>query len=164
MSGPLDEVARRAGEWLGTDGPQHEIVMSTRIRLARNIKGFLFLPRADAEMRKEIADAVASAAQRAPILRDLIHIDVDKLDELDRSLLVERHLISQQHADGSGDRRVAFQPGEGVAVMINEEDHLRMQVMRSGLQVEEVWRPDQRARRRSWNRSSITRSTRSTAT
>jgi protein arginine kinase len=139
MSGPLDEVARRAGEWLGTDGPQHEIVMSTRIRLARNIKGFLFLPRADAEMRKEIADAVASAAQRAPILRDLIHIDVDKLDELDRSLLVERHLISQQHADGSGDRRVAFQPGEGVAVMINEEDHLRIQVMRSGLQVEEVW-------------------------
>lgn len=140
MSSPLDQVVRRAGEWLRGDGPSHEIVISSRIRLARNIKGFLFLPRADNEMRKEITEAVTSAVRRATALHELIHIDVEGLDELDRLLLVERHLISRQHADGSGARLVAFEPGETAAIMVNEEDHLRIQVMRSGLQVEASWK------------------------
>jgi protein arginine kinase len=139
MSSPLDEVVRHAGEWLRGAGPMHEIVISTRVRLARNLRGFFFLSRAPLEMREEIANAVAAATRRAPTLKDLVHIEVDKLDELDRQLLVERHLISRQHADGTGARRVLFQPSEASALMINEEDHLRIQVMRSGLQIEEAW-------------------------
>ncbi len=139
MTSPLDEVVRQAGEWLRGVGPLHDIVISTRIRLARNIRGFLFLPRADNDMRREIAETVNAAVRRAGSLKDLIHLDVAGLDELDRLLLVERHLISRQHAEGSGARRVAFDPSESAAIMINEEDHLRIQVMRSGLQADEAW-------------------------
>jgi protein arginine kinase len=139
MNPPLDEVARQAGEWLRGVGPLHEIVISSRIRLARNLQGFLFLPRAGEEMRTEIIDAVVGATRHAALLRDLIHVDVARLDELDRLLLVERHLISRQHAEGTGARRVAFQRNESAAIMINEEDHLRIQVMRSGLQINEAW-------------------------
>jgi protein arginine kinase len=139
MSEPLDQVARQAGEWLRGVGPLHEIVISTRIRLARNVRGYLFLSRADAEMRAELAAAATTAIRKAPALCDLIHMDVEALEELDRQLLVERHLISRQHADGNGARLVAFHPTESCAIMVNEEDHLRVQVMRSGLQIDEAW-------------------------
>jgi protein arginine kinase len=139
MSRPLDEVARGAGEWLRGVGPLHEIVISTRIRLARNIRGHVFLSRADAEARSEIADTIAAAVRKAKGLSAFVHIDVEKLEELDRTLLVERHLISRQHAEANGARRVAFDPDEIAALMINEEDHLRIQVMRSGLQLDEAW-------------------------
>lgn len=139
MNAPLDELVRQAGEWLRGIGPMHEIVISTRIRLARNLRGFLFLPRASNEMKREIAEVVTAATRRAPLLKDWTHIDVDRLDELDRLLLVERHLISRQHAEGAGARCVAFQGDESAAIMVNEEDHLRIQAMRSGLQVSECW-------------------------
>jgi protein arginine kinase len=140
MSKPIDELARRGGEWLRGSGPLHEIVISTRIRLARNIAGFLFLTRADAEMRTEIAETVEAAVRKAPALKAFTHVDVAELDELERNLLVERQLISRQHAEGNGARKVAFDPSEDSSLMINEEDHLRIQVMRSGLQLEEAWR------------------------
>lgn len=136
---PLDAVARQAGEWLRGVGPQHEIVISTRVRLARNIKDFVFLSRADADTRTEIAETIQTAVRRSNGLKDLVHVDVDKLDEIDRALLVERHLISRQHADGTGARRVAFDTSEVSSIMINEEDHLRLQVMRSGFQLNEAW-------------------------
>jgi protein arginine kinase len=139
MSQPLDEVVRHAGEWLRGIGPLHEIVISTRVRLARNVRGFPFLSRSDADTRREISESIQGAVRTADMLRDQIHVDVDKLDDLDRTLLVERHLISRQHADGTGTRGVVFHPSEASAIMINEEDHLRIQVMRSGLQVNECW-------------------------
>lgn len=136
MSAPLDEVVRHAGEWLCGSGPMHEIVISTRIRLARNLRGFLFLPRASNDMKREITATVTTATRRARLLKDLIHLDVDSLDELDRLLLVERHLISRQHADGTGARAVAFQKNETAAIMVNEEDHLRIQTLRSGFRLD----------------------------
>ncbi len=139
MTAPLDDVVRHAGEWLRGEGPLHEIVISTRVRLARNVRDFPFLSRADADVRREVAETVTTAVRRAPTLRDLVHIDVEHLDELDRLLLVERHLISRQHAEGTGPRCVAFRPDEAAAIMVNEEDHVRIQVMRSGLQVEAAW-------------------------
>ncbi len=139
MSAPIDEVARQPGEWLRGEGPLRDIVISTRIRLARNISGFPFLSRATVDQRVDIGTALKSAITKAPSLRDYVHLDIDVLDDLDRMLLVERHLISRQHADGDGARSVAFQHGEQSAMMINEEDHLRIQVMRSGLQLYEAW-------------------------
>lgn len=139
MSQPFDQLVQKAGEWLRGEGPLHEIVISTRIRLARNMAGYHFLSRADAEMRSEIAETIAAAVRKAEGLGDYIHINVEELDELERGLLVERQLISRQHAEGPGARRVAFDPSEDASIMINEEDHLRIQVMRSGLQLEESW-------------------------
>lgn len=135
----MNDVARRAGEWLRGVGPEHDIVISTRIRLARNVRGFFFLSRADAEMRGEICATATRAIRKASGLGDFVHVDVAALDELDRKLLVERQLISRQQADGEGPRAVAFDPTEACSIMINEEDHLRIQVMRSGLQLNEAW-------------------------
>ena len=102
MSRPIDHVARQAGEWLRGVGPLHEIVISTRIRLARNIRGYHFLSRAEAAMREEIADTLHRAIRKATGLGDFVHVDVEKLDDLDRKILVERQLVSRQHAEGSG--------------------------------------------------------------
>lgn len=139
MSNPLENVVRRSNEWLRGEGPLHEIVISTRIRLARNIRGFHFLPRADAEMRFEIAETTEAAVRKAGGFENFLHVDIGSCEEIDRDLLVERHLISRQHAEGGGARRVAFDEAEIASVMLNEEDHLRIQVMRSGLQLDEAW-------------------------
>ncbi len=139
MSTRLDQFARRAGEWLRGNGPESEIVISTRIRLARNLTGFPFLTRADSDTRAEIVAASRAAIQHTPLLRDCEDVDVAALDELDRKLLVERQLISRQHAEGNGARRVIFDENESVSLMLNEEDHLRMQVIRSGLQLQQAW-------------------------
>jgi protein arginine kinase len=135
----LDEVARQTGEWLRGVGPLSDIVISSRIRLARNVRGYVFLSRADADTRTELAELLQAAIRRSRNLEGLVHLDVEQLDDLDRALLVERHLISRQHAEASGARRVAFDGDEITALMINEEDHLRMQLMRSGLQLDEAW-------------------------
>lgn len=139
MSDSLADVARRSGEWLRGDGPLSEIVISTRIRLARNLAEFPFLTRADAAVREQIAAAAERAIRSAKALEGFRLVDVEKVDELDRMMLVERHLISRQHAEADGARRLAYEPGEQAAIMINEEDHLRIQVMRSGLRLDETW-------------------------
>ncbi len=140
MSDVVGNLARQSGEWLRGNGPQHEIVISTRIRLARNVRGQPFLSRADADVRREIADSIQDAVRRAPELKDLQSLDVDGMDDLDRKVLVERHLISRQHAEGAGARRVLFDTAQVCSLMVNEEDHLRIQVMRSGLQLDDAWR------------------------
>lgn len=139
MSKPIDEVVRKPSEWLRGSGPQQEVVISTRVRLARNVQGYPFLARAESGVRAEIAEAIRLAIQKCDALKSLLDVDVEKLDEIDRLVLVERQLISRQHAEGAGARRVVFDPGEVTSVMINEEDHLRIQVMRSGLQLDEAW-------------------------
>jgi len=139
MSWGLDEAARRAGEWLRGVGPMHEIVISTRIRLARNVADFPFLARAGADQKAQLADLIANAARRSPRLSNFVHVDVDGLEELDRRLLMERQLISRQQAEGTGARRVMFDPSEACSIMVNEEDHLRIQVMRSGFQLDSAW-------------------------
>lgn len=140
MSTPLDEVVRHRCEWLRGQGPMSDIVISTRIRLARNLAGFPFLTRADVETRKQIAETLQAAIRRSGTLEACQHVVIDDLDDVDRKVLVERQLISRQHAEGNGARMVVFDQGESISLMINEEDHLRIQVMRSGLQLDAAWK------------------------
>ena len=139
MSDALTDVARGGASWLRGDGPLHEIVISTRVRLARNISGFSFLSRADVDARTKIAATIRDAVDRTDALQQLRQLDVEQLDDVDRGLLVERQLISRQHAESAGARLVAFDTAEACSLMINEEDHLRLQVMRSGLQLDQAW-------------------------
>ena len=76
---------------------------------------------------------------RLALPRPVFYVDMEKTDEVDRQLLVERHLISKQHAAGEGSRGVTISNDEAVSVMVNEEDHLRVQILRSGLQLRECW-------------------------
>jgi protein arginine kinase len=134
----MDDLARNRGEFLSGDGPESDIVISSRVRLARNISGFPFLARCNSKQKKEIEDQVRAGA-RSVTGRKLTYLPIDELEELDRQLLVERHLISRQQANGEGARGVAVGPSESMAIMVNEEDHVRMQVLHSGLQLESCW-------------------------
>jgi protein arginine kinase len=135
----LSDLTNHAGEWLRGSGPMNEIVISSRIRLARNVAGIPFLSRASRQQRQMLEGRARDVLLGAQISAQTLYVDLEHAPEIDRQLLVERHLISKQHATGEGARGVAVGENETLSIMINEEDHLRIQVMRSGLQLDEAW-------------------------
>ncbi|HEY0007431.1 MAG TPA: protein arginine kinase [Tepidisphaeraceae bacterium] len=137
----LSDLTTRAGEWLRGDGPMSEVVISSRIRLARNIAGYNFLSRCTRAQRNALEQKSRAAILSAggQLAENLFYVDLADAPEIDRQLLVERHLISKPHAAAEGARGVAVGEEECVSIMVNEEDHLRIQVLRSGLQLEEAW-------------------------
>jgi protein arginine kinase len=135
----LSDLTNHAGEWLRGSGPMSEIVISSRIRLARNVSGFPFLSRCTRPQRQALEHKVRDTILDANLAAKVLYVDLDQAPEVDRQLLVERHLISKPHAAAEGARGVAVADNETLAIMVNEEDHLRIQVLRSGLQLEEAW-------------------------
>jgi len=135
----LDDPTRTTGEWLRGVGPLSDVVISSRIRLARNLADQPFLSTATPTERTEIYRAVADAFASTPAGKDSVLIDVESADAIDQEVLVERHLVSRQHVNAEGSRGVTVSADETRALMINEEDHLRMQALRSGLQLDAVW-------------------------
>ena len=136
----LDRLLPQLGEWLRSTGPDVDVVISTRIRLARNLAGFHFITKANAARKSEIEAKVREAVAQADIVPKLSFLSVAELSPLDRQFLVERQLISRELATVlEGPRGVAFDERESVSVMVNEEDHLRVQVLRSGLALDETW-------------------------
>src|SRR2546421_11285447 len=135
----LSDLTNHAGEWLRGSGPMSEIVISSRIRLARNIVGTHFLTRCTRHQRQALETRIRDTILNSQIAPEVFYVDLDAAPEIDRQLLVERHLISKPHAAAEGARGVAIAENETVSIMVNEEDHLRIQVLRSGLQLEEAW-------------------------
>ncbi len=135
----LESLTHTSGEWLRGTGPDSDIVISSRIRLARNLADFPFPPRADDDVREEVELLLREQIRKLPLGNDLLYLDLDELGSLDRQFLVERQLISREHAETQGTRAVGIGPRETVSLMINEEDHLRMQVLRSGFALDECW-------------------------
>jgi protein arginine kinase len=134
----------RSGAWLRGSGPECDIAICTRVRLARNLRGFPFAPRLADKDSRELYDLVLSGLQQPGLPETLSIVDLASVDELDRTVLVERHLISRELATSSRPSGVAVDADESVAIMINEEDHLRLQVFAPGLQPDACW---QRAER-----------------
>lgn len=140
----VSRLVDSAGEWLRGTGPHSDVVISSRVRLARNVAGYPFLTQASASQQREIVDLCQRHLLESNLAPETLWIDLNESPELDRKLLVERHLISRQHGEGEAPRGAAISTDEAVAVMVNEEDHLRVQVLRSGMQLEEVYqRADQ---------------------
>jgi protein arginine kinase len=135
----LSDLTNHAGEWLRGSGPMSEIVISSRIRLARNVAGFPFLSKCSRAQRTQIEHRTRETILAAQIAPQTLYVDLDAAPDVDRQLLVERHLISKPHAAAEGARGVAVGENETISIMVNEEDHLRVQVLRSGLQLEEAW-------------------------
>jgi protein arginine kinase len=137
----LDSLLPNLGEWLRGTGPESDVVVSTRIRLARNLADYPFTNRASLTHKAEIVSRVREAIARAELPYTLEYLDVPTLPALDRQFLVERQLISRELAAVlDGPRGVAFESArESASVMINEEDHLRLQVLRSGFALDEAW-------------------------
>jgi len=136
----LEELAGRCGEWLRGSGPNSDIVVSSRIRLARNLADFPFIRKCTGLDRADVEKTVRERIMAIEEWGDITYIDVNSLDEVDRQFLVERQLISREHAEADGSRGVAIDGNEAFSLMINEEDHLRIQVMQSGLDLKSAWR------------------------
>ena len=135
----LDALTETVGEWLRGTGPESDIVMSSRIRLARNVAQFPFVSRTTDQERADVERFLRERIASAPLGGGLEYIDVGRLEEIDRQFLVERQLISRELAEAQGARSVAIDGREQVSLMINEEDHLRIQCMHSGLDLAGVW-------------------------
>jgi protein arginine kinase len=135
----FDDLWKGTGEWLRSGGPMSEVVVSSRIRLARNVDGLPFLSTAGPAERTEILRCVTNAITNIAHGEEVLVVDVENAAPVDRAMLVERHLISRQHVNGEGSRGVTISPDETRAVMINEEDHLRIQGIRGGLRFDAVW-------------------------
>jgi protein arginine kinase len=135
----LNDLTEQSGEWLRGSGPESDIVISSRIRLARNLAAFPFIRKCTDQDRCSIEDALQASAEKLAQVSEAFYVDVSDLEEIDRRFLVERQLISREHAESEGPRAVTVDSGESFSVMINEEDHLRMQVMKSGLDLGSAW-------------------------
>jgi protein arginine kinase len=135
----LDSLAQNNGEWLRGTGPEADIVISSRIRLARNLASFPFSNRASAHQKAEIDHLLRDKLAKLEHEPRLDYLHLPGLNPLDRQFLVERQLISRELANGDGPRGVALTGNETASLMINEEDHLRLQVIRSGFALDECW-------------------------
>ena len=136
----LDDLLYRESEWLKGTGPKSNIVISSRVRLARNLKGYPFFNWAKPKDKERILFAAKGAIEKSKFLKKSIFFMMKDLTEIDRQFLVERHLMSPEHIADPEYKALAIDEREIVSVMINEEDHLRMQVLQSGFNVIEAWR------------------------
>ena len=135
----LDSLTQNNGEWLRAHGPEADIVISSRIRLARNLSSFNFTNRATTLQKAEIEQYLKARLEKLDFTPRLEYVNVAPLSMLDRQLLVERQLISRELANSEGPRGVAVAGNEIISVMVNEEDHIRLQVIRSGFSLDEAW-------------------------
>ena len=120
-------------------GPNDRIVMSSRVRLARNLREASFPGWAKKPERVKILETILPAVSALPEMADSFAEAMDNLTALDKQILVERHLISREHAAKNVGSGIVLNREESFCVMINEEDHLRMQALRPGFQIREAW-------------------------
>ena len=139
MAKEVDDLLKQPSEWLRGVGPVSDIVMSSRLRLARNLEKLPFATRATKASQAEVIRLVKEALAHTTALRRPTVFEMDRLDEVDRQFLMERHIVSREHIVHADHKAVAVGQGEVVSIMINEEDHLRIQVMQSGLNLSDGW-------------------------
>lgn len=129
--------------WLDGSGPASHLVLSTRIRLARNLATYPFGTRSSIAQREAVLQDVLAAAQETVSLRKALTFRLDRLETADREVLHERHLVSRElagTAEGATVRAgAAVLVEERSGVMVNEEDHLRLQGLRSGFDLEAAY-------------------------
>jgi protein arginine kinase len=134
----LNDLINHTSEWLRGTGPNSDIVISTRIRLARNLDKASFPHWANKKQSEQTLGAVEAAIAKVDYLKTSTVFHLADLDSVDKQFLVERHLMSMEHAQKTDHKAVAIDEEEIVAIMINEEDHFRMQVMQSGFNLFEA--------------------------
>jgi len=116
----------------------HDVVISSRVRLARNLAGMPFLSKCSEQQQRELEARLRKQILEAHIAQEVFYVDLSAAGELDRRLLMERQLISRQQVEASHPRGVAVAADEKLAIMVNEEDHLRIAVLRSAMQLDDA--------------------------
>jgi len=136
----FDGIISTAGEWLRGEGPHHQVVISSRVRLARNLRDRAFPGWAKKAERVAILDLIKPRVEELGEMQDSFSESLQDLSALEKQVLVERHLISREHAAKAVGSAVVMNRRQTVSIMINEEDHLRMQAIRSGLQLRQAFK------------------------
>src|ERR1041385_3997865 len=136
----FSQVMSSAGEWLRGEGPHHQVVVSSRVRLARNLRHRSFPGWAKKAERTQILEQIKPQVEELPEMQDSFSELLQDLSALEKQVLVERHLISREHAAKSAGSAIVMNRRQTLSVMINEEDHLRMQAIRSGLQLKQAFK------------------------
>jgi protein arginine kinase len=135
----INDLINRTSEWLKGTGPQSDIAISSRIRLARNIDGLAFVDWSDEKTKQQVIKLSEKAVSASSSMKGAFYVDMATLSPIDKQFLIERHLISREHAIETEYKSVFFDQDEISSIMVNEEDHLRLQVMRSGIALYDAW-------------------------
>jgi protein arginine kinase len=126
-------------ELTDTSSSKTAIVLMTRVRLARNLAGHSFPGWAKPAQREEIFQACRTAVAAIPQMKRSFNVAIGDLSDLERQILVERHLISRELSGAKSGAGVIISKDQAFSVMMNEEDHLRIQVLRAGFNLKKAW-------------------------
>ncbi|MEN6314292.1 MAG: protein arginine kinase [Clostridiaceae bacterium] len=120
----------------------NDVAISSRIRLARNLEAYPFSSRLTREQGAEILEKVGNAVFNDTNVdsKDMSFVQIHELNAVDRQALVEKHLISPEFAEGERQRAAIISKDERISIMVNEEDHLRLQCIFPGMQIAEAWK------------------------
>ncbi len=129
----FEEMARQPAAWLSGQGNEVMVVLSTRVRLARNVAGCQFPGSADSETKERVVGYFDSARELSELLSQGMYFKAPEFEEIDRNFLIERHLISPHFLNGDKSKALYINNDERVSIMVNEEDHLRLQALSPGL-------------------------------
>ncbi|MEE9552893.1 MAG: protein arginine kinase, partial [candidate division Zixibacteria bacterium] len=135
----IDNMSAAPAPWLSGEGPESFAVLSSRIRLARNLQEFPFPPAADIDAREKLVEFISAAFEKVDDLEKGVFFKSADIDSLNRRLLVERHLISPEFMREGTGRGLYIDSDEKISIMLNEEDHVRLQVISSGMSLYECW-------------------------
>ncbi|MEI6351031.1 MAG: protein arginine kinase [Verrucomicrobiota bacterium] len=136
----ISALLSSGGEWTRSTGPHHQIVISSRVRLARNLRGYPFPGWGKKTDRLQVMELIKPQVESLPEMQDAYSEYLQDLSQLEKQVLVERHLISREHAAKGVGSAVVVSKKQTLSLMINEEDHLRMQVIRPGLQLRNTFK------------------------
>ena len=137
-----ETVSNPYSKWLDASGPESDVIISSRVRIARNLVGYPFPHLLGYDNADKILYAVQSAIESAAIKETVGELELSRMTELsptERQILVEKHLISPDMLEHPEKRGVILSADEVIDIMINEEDHLRIQCLLPGLQLKECW-------------------------
>lgn len=132
-------LVRNPADWMTGEGADNAIVLTSRIRLARNVRGAPFPGWSKKEQRREALAELRPAVEALSCMKDAFSQELDDLTSVQKQVMVERHLISREHAARGEGSAAVIERRQSIAIMINEEDHLRMQAIRPGLQLRQSY-------------------------
>jgi protein arginine kinase len=136
----INDFVNQTSEWLKGTGPLSDIVISSRIRLARNIEKLPFPHWAHKELEEQTFNMIFEAVKGLDQFKDALFLKLAELDNVDKQFLVERHLMSHELALRSENKALIVTNDEVISLMVNEEDHIRLQVMQSGFNLDGAWK------------------------
>jgi len=132
-------LIKNPADWMKGSGPHSDVVMTSRVRLARNLRGFPFPGFSQEHQRVELLRTARPVVENLSDMRDGYSVDYSELSKIRKQVLVERHLVSREHAARSTGCAVVVDRRQSLSIMINEEDHFRIQGIRPALNLRSAY-------------------------